>query len=538
MSIETPDRRQKPQRSSNGEIVVVFLLIAVVVSIFLLISTFGVQIVDDGYYYLEIARNIATGNGITFDGLNPTNGFHPLWQIMLVPIFMMTRSRALAAVAVTMLQTLLFAASGFMLYRILLENTKKICLSIAGAAFWFFNFWFWSKGALSGMETGLLTLCYGTSLLLFSRSLSGSCSTWLLSVSLIATCMARLDSLALVIGICLIFLLLRRYRDAVRTGLPVMIYLILYMVTNKLVFEGLFPVSGYIKSAAGSGLLRQLVETGNLRFFGHGAANFVSFATLGGRVPLLLSLTAIAGIVWAVVWLIRTAGAPIREVVAVCCVYTAVLLLYYSFMYESLLDIYTYYWFPVILGVLVSFFLLLSRIRYRLLRSGIALILFAGLIGFNIVYALDRLQSYSFVIPDSVRPERNAVEFLNSLDDGTVIGSWDAGYVGYYCRHRVVNLDGLVNSYEYQVILHDQGLEEYLDMQNITCIANIDHFTGLRDMVEHMNGWYLSFEDSSTFPNPVSLFSVSVGGRLYASHQSRVFFVYCRSDSLQHFPGL
>jgi len=530
VSIETSGRRQKSGSFSRGDILVAFLVLAAVVSIFLLINTFGVQLVDDGYYYLQIARNIASGNGFTFDGLNPTNGFHPLWQIMLVPIFLMTHSRVLAAVAVTMLQALLFAASGFVLYRILLDNTKRIRLSIAGAAFWLFNFWFWSKGALSGMETGLLTLCFGISLLLFSRSLRGLCSTWLLSISLIATCMARLDSLALVMGICLVFLLQKRYRDASRAGLPVMIYLVLYMITNKLIFGGFFPVSGYIKSAMGSGLLRQLFATGDLRFFQHGVVNFTSFATLGGRLPLLPALAAIAGIIWAVVHYLRTTITPIREVVSVCCIYIVCLLLYYSFMYDSLLDIYTYYWYPAILGIMISFFLLLSLLKQRLFRSIITLILFAGLIVFNTVYAHDRLQGYSFVIPDSSRPERNAVDYLNTLDDGTVIGSWDAGYVGYYCRHRVVNLDGLVNNYEYQVILHDQGLEKYLDMQNITCIANIDHFAGKRDLMERMSGWYLAFEDSSAFPNPVSLFSVSVDESRYASRQSRIFFVYCRSD--------
>jgi hypothetical protein len=171
--------------------------------------------------------------------------------------------------------------------------------------------------------------------------------------------------------------------------------------------------------------------------------------------------------------------------------------------------------------------------QHRLIRSGIIWILLAGLIVFNTVYAHDRLQGYSFVIPDSCRPERNAVDYLNTLDNGTVVGSWDAGYVGYYCRHRVVNLDGLVNNYEYQVILREEGLEEYIDIQNITCIANIDHYRGKRDMVEEMDGWYLAFEDSSAFPNPVSLFSVSVGENRYASRQSRIFFVYCRSDSVQ-----
>ncbi|MEN8208831.1 MAG: hypothetical protein ABFR50_06235, partial [Candidatus Fermentibacteria bacterium] len=337
---------------------------------------------------------------------------------------------------------------------------------------------------------------------------------------------------ALAVAVCIIFLLHKRFRDAARAGLPVMVYLILYVITNKLVFGGFFPVSGYIKSAAGSRLLGQLLAAGDFSFFQHGLTNFISFATLGGRVPLFIALTAVAGIVWAVAHILRTAVTPIREVIAACCIYGVFLLFYYSFMYESLLDIYTYYWFPIILGIIVSIFLLLSRLQNILIRSGIIGLLLAGLTIFNIVYAHDRLQGYSFVIPDSDRPERNAVDYLNSLDDGTVIGSWDAGYIGYYCRHRVVNLDGLVNNYAYQTILHEQGLERYLDMQNITYIANIDHFTGIREQMEQMNEWYLAFEDSSEFPNPVSLFTLSAGGNLYASRQSRVFFVYRRSDSV------
>lgn len=532
MSNNSSTVKQRSRRSSAGK-AVVYLAIAVVISVFLLINTFGVQLVDDGYYYLEIARNISCGNGFTFDGINRTNGFHPLWQFTLVPVFLLTQSRDLAVQAVTMLQTLLFAASGFILYRILLENTKKILLSVAAAAFWLLNFWFWSKGALSGMETGLLIFCYGISLLLFTHSLRGTYSTWPLSISLIATCMARLDSLALVIGVCLIFTISGRFRDAIRAGLPVMIYLILYMIVNKVYFGGIFPVSGYIKSSAGSELLGQLIADGDTRFLQHGVMNFVNFITLGGRFPLPASLAAIGGAILTAVWFIRTEVTSNRELMAVCCTYTVSLLIYYCFMYDSLLDVYTYYWFPVIFGVMISSVLLLSRIRLRLLRQGITWILLAGLVVFNIAYAHDRLQGYSFVIPDSERPERNGVNFLNTLDDGTVIGSWDAGYVGYFCKHRVVNLDGLVNNYEYQTILHDQGMKKYLYMRNITCIANIDHFTGTRDMIESMVGWYPVFEDSSSFPNPVSIFSVSVGGHIYASRQSRVFFVYCRSGTSQ-----
>lgn len=35
--------------------------------------------VDDAWFYLQIARHAALGHGPTFDGSTPTNGYHPLW---------------------------------------------------------------------------------------------------------------------------------------------------------------------------------------------------------------------------------------------------------------------------------------------------------------------------------------------------------------------------------------------------------------------------------------------------------------------------
>ena len=35
------------------------------------------------------------------------------------------------------------------------------------------------------------------------------------------------------------------------------------------------------------------------------------------------------------------------------------------------------------------------------------------------------------------------------LQEGSIVGTWDAGIIGYFLRFPVVNLDGLVNSYEY-----------------------------------------------------------------------------------------
>ncbi len=45
---------------------------------------FGFSLLDDSFYYFTIARNAASGLGLTFDGLTPTNGFHPLWMLILL----------------------------------------------------------------------------------------------------------------------------------------------------------------------------------------------------------------------------------------------------------------------------------------------------------------------------------------------------------------------------------------------------------------------------------------------------------------------
>ena len=43
---------------------------------------------DDSFYAFNIARNIAEGNGASFDSIHPTTGFQPLYVFLLVPVYM------------------------------------------------------------------------------------------------------------------------------------------------------------------------------------------------------------------------------------------------------------------------------------------------------------------------------------------------------------------------------------------------------------------------------------------------------------------
>jgi len=45
---------------------------------------------DDAYYYFKVASNIIAGYGPSFDGYNLSNGFHPLWMLLLLPVYFLT----------------------------------------------------------------------------------------------------------------------------------------------------------------------------------------------------------------------------------------------------------------------------------------------------------------------------------------------------------------------------------------------------------------------------------------------------------------
>src|SRR3954447_11568710 len=66
---------------------------------------------DDAFYYFGIARNVAHGHGSTFDGIDPTNGYHPLWMLMAVPVYAAGLDGTTAVRVLLALQVLLYGAA-------------------------------------------------------------------------------------------------------------------------------------------------------------------------------------------------------------------------------------------------------------------------------------------------------------------------------------------------------------------------------------------------------------------------------------------
>lgn len=73
---------------------------------------------DDAFYYFKVAQNVVAGYGSTFDGINPTNGYHPLWLVLLLPIAKFVHNPLLFTRLSLLLSVLFNLLSAVLVYKI------------------------------------------------------------------------------------------------------------------------------------------------------------------------------------------------------------------------------------------------------------------------------------------------------------------------------------------------------------------------------------------------------------------------------------
>lgn len=110
---------------------------------------------DDAFYYYKVAQNVSEGRGSTFDGINPTNGYHPLWMWVCVPIFALARFDLILPLRILLLVLSLFsAATGILLYR-LIGRVAHPAIGALAAIYWVFDYQNFTRVYKPGLETGI-----------------------------------------------------------------------------------------------------------------------------------------------------------------------------------------------------------------------------------------------------------------------------------------------------------------------------------------------------------------------------------------------
>jgi hypothetical protein len=225
----------------------------------------------DSYLYFAVGRNFAEQGIYTIDLAHPTNGFHPLWQL-LVGLFYEAREAlslgepvvltALFLTSVGLISTGIWAicravvtARGSLPFSYLL-----LPLGVYGLVALPFDTAFGPRGHLwgfiNGLESGLSIFFYG--LLVLGMVRIGvprkPGAALYIGTLLAALLVARLDNVFLGVAVCAAFAvpaLLHRdwalLRTAVLVGTPVLVMLAAYLSFNLVSVGIAWPVSGLSK---------------------------------------------------------------------------------------------------------------------------------------------------------------------------------------------------------------------------------------------------------------------------------------------------
>ncbi|MBI5953983.1 MAG: hypothetical protein HY865_20195 [Chloroflexi bacterium] len=229
---------------------------------------------DDAYYYFKVAQNISEGLGSTFDGINPTNGYHPLWMLVCIPVFALARFDLILPLRVLLMVTaVLNAATTVLIYRLVKDNLSHAVAMLA-ASFWAFSLQIHFVVYKPGLETPLAAYA----VVLFIYKLSQFEREWrskpvtTRQVAVLAACatiamFSRLDLvfLAVIGGIWVVF------RDKpIRYFLPLDAVIIFASMTSSVALRtGILQYNTtYAASAVEAVMLMLVVKTVLLYFLG------------------------------------------------------------------------------------------------------------------------------------------------------------------------------------------------------------------------------------------------------------------------------
>jgi len=415
------------------------------------------RIGDDAAYYMTIARNVAAGRGLTFDGIHPTNGVHPLWLMSLVPLFLLRGTPEVMIRLVALLQTILLSLA----YLVFLRTQARLFSAPAAtvSALLFVPLVF--LPSINGMESAVLVLSlvllYG-----YGWHISRSGLDWrraaVLGLSLGFVLLARLDMIFLPLALLGWAAAQFRVREIhERTvalvavcGFATCAVVAPYLAFNYWKFGGIMPISGALKSS-----------------FPHLALSADTIPRIAsmGIVSLACAALAIGRALWsvAVPRAAERAGTGYYATATTVLAWAVTLHFLFNLLFMKSGTFSWYFlWYRLFAIVLISG-PLDRTVRSTAIVTRPAL--YAVMAGILLV---------GIVVRDQTRdrfPQQGgwhtaaydaAVWAREHTAPEAVFAMSDCGHFAFFSTRQVINLDGLVNNMDFQRVLAQHELGRYL----------------------------------------------------------------------------
>jgi hypothetical protein len=485
---------------------------------------------DDAYYYFKVAATYPALGFWSFDGLQPTNGVQPLWAILLTGLaqvaawFGVTDPHVLDRLFVAFAAVVQFAAGATLLHLVARQVSIGTGVAAAGAFFLPASL-VW--GRVSGVESPLLALMLVSTVAYYHlgfRTAPTAGRAAALGLLLGLTTLSRLNA-GLLIPCLLGFHLLRpsaghltaRFRHVLAAGATATAVVAPYLIWNLVQTGHLLPVSGVAKSLQVESALSEWAAQSQSSW------KFLSFVywTWIERVQWFIGSRLADGMWLTGVRLVEDEALPGRWLLGV----TGALLLapllvgrpreWFGFLRErvrrlspfayflafALLDavasvsLYPTQTYSIPAWWLVSDEILLIVLGATLTAASLQFIgaallaprrrLVVASAGLALLVAGHAWQSVALFWRGPLEPRDwhlswndesyRATEWINAnVQPGARVGSWNAGVLGYYARRPVVNLDGLMNTFELLPYVREGRVHEYVLRHDIRYLVDME----------------------------------------------------------------
>lgn len=470
-----------------------FLFLVFVTCIPIILHSWNeIEIADDAYYYIKPAWNFWEYGFVTFDGLTYTNGFHPLWMLILIivalPLYIIGQYGAVLYVTV-LLSFLIVVAIVYLTIRILRLAGVPTKISLVTASLTTFLL----IDTLSGLEGHLVILM---SLLLIHylqqvmsdkrpfHTLIFASLCWLVLMS-------RLDTGIFLLLLYVTLIPFLGLRKLIISGVVLSLLAVPYFAHNYIAMEHVTPISGRVKTywsllderLADGTVITSVVDlqdsnltASRVETIGKQIERDMLYAyqnltlrirNLGGprTTPLFAGILLISTLGLMIINRHRLRKQHYLLFGVVISFFSAYLiqLIYYTFRGYLIYPWYTYAAKYVLVVLATTGLILLIDIlfhrRLRIIWPVVAFVMLGASFYHATTLQADQERNHAIF---------SSVEWLKAnTSPDEVIGAWGAGRIGYFSKRQVVNLEGLIADQTVLDANYDVDIPRYLVNSNM-----------------------------------------------------------------------
>ncbi len=445
-------------------------------------------LIDDAFIAFSISRNIANGNGISFDGISLTNGFQPLWIFIIVSIFKIIKNE-LAINLVLTIASIIDTITIFLIYRIG-EKIYGEKIGLLSSMVYSINplFLFFT---LNGIEVALTVFLINITILYFI-SIKNFTNKKIIFLGLLLgiTVLSRLDSIFLVFSICVILLWKVKKIDLIIKNffiLGITIFLIAspWLMWNYINFGTFIPSSG----KAVYNLGHMICDIKHCNIYDITKILFRNFLTG------IFSLTYYFGIINSniiniifgliILYFLFIGIKKYNIFLSVSFIYICLIFLFYSaYIWRLDLRYFTASSSLLLITLCNGIFTFAKKIKYKFFILSFILSILLTNILINANYEWNR--GY---VPWQIMMYEGGLWVKNNTKTNIIIASFNSGLIGYYSERSNINLDGVINFEAIQAI-EKNNITNYIKSKNVSYL--LDTVLDIRNENEDIDLWNIN----------------------------------------------